>query len=98
MDLAWPGQRTGVSCPLGYLAVSMLNLVLRPLLTEWHPKLRIWERVNPHLEEREWEERDNFVSALNDISGQLRQYADLFGEVADVPELIEDGDAATTTA
>ena len=90
--------KNGRKLSFGYLAVSMLNLVLRPLLTEWHPKLRIWERVNPHLEEREWEERDNFVSALNDISGQLRQYADLFGEVADVPELIEDGDAATTTA
>ena len=55
MDLAWPGQRAGVSCPLGTLAVSMLNLVLRPLLTEWHPRLRRWERGNPHLDGKRME-------------------------------------------
>ena len=88
--------KSGRELSFGYLAVSMLNLVLRPLLTEWHPRLRRWERGNPHLEESEWKERDDFLSALNDISGQLRQYAGLFGEVADVPELIEDGDATTT--
>ena len=79
----------------GYLAVSMLNLVLRPFLTEWHPKLRNWERDNPNLDENEWEERSHFLSALSEMSGQLRQYADLFAKVADVPELTEDGYATT---
>ena len=65
--------KSGHELSFGYLAVSMLNLVLRPLLTEWHPKLRSWERDNPHLDEREWEERNDFLSALNEISGQLRQ-------------------------
>ena len=81
----------------GYLAVSMLNLVLRPLLTEWHPKLRSWERDNAHLDENEWERRSDFLNALNDIRVQLRQYAGLFAEVADVPELIEDGNATSFT-
>ena len=88
----------GGDLSFGYLAVSMLNLVVRPLLTGWHPKLRSWERDNPHLDEREWEERNDFLSALDGISGQLRQYAGLFAEVADVPELIEYGDGTTTTA
>ena len=88
--------KSGRELSFGYLAVSIPNLVLRPLLTEWHPKLRSWERDNPHLDEREWEGRNDFLSALTEISGQLRQYADLFAEVADVPELIEDGDATTT--
>ena len=44
--------KRGRKLSFGYLAVSMLNLVLRPLLTEWHPKLRRWERDNPHLDEK----------------------------------------------
>ena len=95
---AWLGQRADTNCPFGYLAVSMLNLVLRPLLTEWHPKLRSWERDNPHLDENEWEGRSDFRNALDEVRVQLRQYADLFAKVADVPELIEGGDATTTTA
>ena len=89
--------KSGRELSFGYLAVSMLNRVLRPVLTEWHPKLRNWERSNPHLDENAWEGRGDFLNALNETSVQLRQYADLFAEVADVPELIEDGDATTTT-
>ena len=89
--------KSGRKLSFGYLAVSMLNLVLRPLLTEWHPKLRSWERNNPHLDENAWEGRSDFLNALNETSVQLRQYAGLFAEVSDVPELIEDGDATTTT-
>lgn len=88
--------KNGRDLSFGYLAVSMLNLVLRPLLTEWHAKLRRWERDNPHLDEREWEERSEFLNALRETREQLRQYAVLFAEVADVPELTENGDATTT--
>ena len=80
--------KSGRELSFGYLAVSMLNRVLRPFLTEWHPKLRSWERNNPHLDENAWEGRSDILNALNEISVQLLQYADLFAEVADVPELI----------
>ena len=89
--------KSGRKLSFGYLAVSMLNRVLRPLLTEWHPKLRAWERNNPHRDESEWEGRSDFLKALDEVRLQLRQYANLFAEVADVPELIVDGDATTTT-
>ncbi len=89
--------KSGRKLSFGYLAVSMLNRVLRPLLTEWHPKLRAWERNNPHRDESEWEGRSDFLNALDEVRLQLRQYANLFAEVADVPELIVDGDATTTT-
>ena len=89
--------KSGDKLSFGYLAVSMLNRVLRPLLTEWHPKLRSWERDNPHRDESEWEGRSEFLDALGEVREQLRQYADLFAEVAGVPELIEGGDAKTTT-
>ena len=90
--------KSGHELSFGYFAVSMLNLVLRPLLTEWHPKLRSWERDNPHRDEREWEGRSDFLNALDEVRAQLQQYAGLFAEVAEVPELTEGGDATTTTA
>ncbi len=89
--------RSGHELSFGYFAVSMLNLVLRPLLTEWHPKLRNWERGNPHRDDSEWERCSEFLDALDEVRGQLRQYADLFAEVAEVPELMAGGDATATT-
>ena len=93
--VARPKSERGLS--FGYLAVSMLNRVLRPFLTKWHPELHSWERNYPHLDENAWEGRSDFLNELNEMSVQLRQYADLFAKVADVPELIEDGVDATTT-
>ena len=89
--------KRGRRLSFGYLAVSMLNLVLRPLLTQWHPKLRNWQRDNPHLDENDWEARNDFLEALNEISVQLQEYANLFAKVADVPELAEGGDVTTTS-
>ena len=46
--------KSGRVLSFGYLAVSMLNRVPHPLFTEWHPKLRNWERDNPQLDEMGW--------------------------------------------
>ena len=86
----------GRELSFGYLAVSMLNHVLRPLLTEWHPQLRDWERDNARLHESEWPGRSDFLRALGETEEVLRKYARLFTEVADVPELTEELDAANT--
>ena len=72
----------------GYLAVSMLNLVLRQLLTEWHTRLRTWEDANPSLREDEWPDLGEFQVALDLARDQLRLYAMLFADVAEVPELL----------
>ena len=89
--------KSGKELSFGYLAVSMLNLVLRPLLTKWHPQLRSWERDNSSLAENEWHGRCDFLEALNNTGDQLRQYASLFAEVAEVPELMEKSDATNST-
>ena len=81
--------KSGEKLSFGFLAVSMLNLVLRPLLTEWHPKLQSWERGHPNLAENDWEERSDFLLAAKVVGEQLSQYARLFAEVAEVPELVE---------
>ena len=90
--------KSGKELSFGYLAVSVLNFVLRPLLTAWHPRLQGWERDNPSSGEKEWSGRCDFLMALNEVEEQLRQYASLFAEVAEVPELMGDSDATGTTA
>ena len=82
----------GLKLSFGYLAISMLNHVLRPLLTEWHPRLQQWERENPTLTEMDWPGRSDLLEALGSTESLLRQYAKLFTEVAEVPELTEELD------
>ena len=90
--------KSGQELSFGYLAVSMLNLVLRPLLTKWHPQLGGWERGNPKVGENEWPDRHDFLEAVKEIGVQLHQYASIFAEVAEVPELTKEPDALSTTA
>ena len=95
-SVARPGGGNGLS--LGYLAVSMLNLVLRPLLTKWHPRLQAWERTNLDTPEKEWPDRSEFLEDLDIAREQLEQYAGLFAEVAGVPELLTARTDATDTS
>ena len=87
----------GRKLSFGYLAISMLNLVLRPLLTEWHPRLQAWEGTNPFTPEADWPDRSRFFEDLNRIREYLHQYASLFAEVAGVPELLTERRDATDT-
>ena len=81
--------KNGRELSFGYLAVSMLNLTLRPFLNEWHLKLSGWERENANFSFAEWPGRCDFMRSLNETRERLRQYAGLFAQVADVPELLE---------
>lgn len=71
---------------LGYLTVSMLNLVLRPFLSKWHPRLAAWERESAGMREYDWPDRQEFLLSLSQVRVQLGLYASLFAEVAEVPE------------
>ena len=77
----------------GQSTMTMLNLRLRPLLTEWHPRLQYWECKNPNENEINWPGRHEFQDALDGARQELRQYASLFAEVAEVPELVLGTDA-----
>lgn len=85
-SIARPKNKRELS--FSYLAVSMLNTVLRPFLTEWHSKLSGWEKENTRFPTAEWPDRLDFLRALDETRNQLRQYANLFAQVADVPELL----------
>src|SRR5262245_62015445 len=81
------------SLSFGYLAVAILNTVLRPLLSKWHPLLKDYEDKRPSdvssVEfERKWEHYGELRGEIDRIRIPLTQYADLLAQVAGVPSLI----------
>ena len=78
----------------GYFAVTMLNLVLRPMLTKWHPLLQQWEdtkEISESVVEHEaaWAHKSEFEDELGRTRERLLEYAKLFATVAEVPELLD---------
>jgi len=77
----------------GSLAVTMLNVVIRPVLAQWHPMLLDYENtkestVSPLTHERQWEKGDELRRVLNEVREILIAYANVLAQVADVPSLI----------
>jgi len=77
----------------GYLAIAIINYVIRPLLTKWHPKLLHYQSMQTGtsasvLYEQQWEDSDQLRQELNNAHGILRQYADLLARIAEVPPLV----------
>jgi hypothetical protein len=77
----------------GYLAVLILNTVLRPFLSKWHPLLEDHENARQsdvsRLEhEGRWDRYQELRQELNQVRGVMTDYANLLAEVADVPSLI----------
>ena len=90
-SIAQPKGKDDLS--FGYLAVVILNAVLRPVLAKWHPLLLDYEStksgsVSPLEHEREWDKHDELRQVLNDVRGTLIEYTNLLAEVAEVPPLI----------
>jgi len=77
----------------GYLAIGIINCVIRPLLTKWHPRLLHYQSmqtgtISSVLYEQQWEDSDRLRQELNNVHSILRQYADLLAQTAEVPPLI----------
>jgi hypothetical protein len=77
----------------GYLAVAVLNTVLRPLLAKWHPLLKDYEdlrasNISSVAYERAWEQHDTLRQEIDSARLVLIKYANLLAEVAEVPSLI----------
>lgn len=80
----------------GYLAVAVLNVVLRPLLAKWHPLLLDYENTKDVLDsffehERKWDNHEELRKVLNDVRLTIIEYANILAQVADVPSLIIEG-------
>ncbi len=77
----------------GYLAVAILNIVLRPFLSKWHPLLLDHEvsksdSISSFEHEKKWGKNEALRRELNRVNIILFQYADILAEVTDVPSLI----------
>lgn len=90
--VAQPKNNNNLS--FGYLAVAVLNLVLRPVLAKWHPLLLDYEatkkdEVSSLEHERKWDKHEELRGILNnDIRRVLIGYTNLLAQVAGVPSLI----------
>ena len=89
--LAKPNKDTKIS--FGYLAVAILNTVLRPVLAKWHPTLLDYENKSDKetsifVHEKIWELNEELRNEINSIREQLIKYANLLSKVADVPSII----------
>jgi hypothetical protein len=85
--------KRGGKISFGYLAVAILNGVLRPVLSYWHPILLDYEskRTSPVSQiehELKWERASELRKALKEARNTLIEYAELLAEVAKVPPLI----------
>jgi len=83
----------------GYLAVIILNQVLRPVLAKWHPLLLDYESRRPvglsqGEYERAWPRNMELRGVLNEVRGTLGEYAELLAKVAEVPLLPTDASTA----
>ncbi|MFG3041186.1 hypothetical protein ACGFYZ_30215 [Streptomyces sp. NPDC048330] len=83
-----PGQVT-----FGALAVNVLNLSIRPLLSRWHPLLTAHEatrpeNVDPVEHERQWERAAELRAEIESVRQVLLSLSKALREVAGVADLI----------
>lgn len=82
-----------------HLAVAVLNVVLRPFLSKWHPALEEYESqrdtgYSQAAHERKWEQNTQLRTDLEEIRKKLSAYADLLAEAAGIDALHEAGGKA----
>jgi hypothetical protein len=89
-EIATPAKRKFLS--FGAIAVDVLNVWLRPVLSKWHPMLADYESKRPPdrspvEHERKWDFDKPLRAELEVLRGKLVAYADLLAEVSGVPSL-----------
>ena len=67
-----------------HLAVTMLNLHLRPFLAKWHPRLREFETENPDCGESSWPQNQTCRRELRQMQKGLVDFALGFASLAGV--------------
>lgn len=81
-------SRPSVPVPGGqtveHLAVTMLNLELRPFLAKWHPRLREYEKTYPDGRESAWADNAACRNELDRVQAHLATFALGFARLAGV--------------
>jgi hypothetical protein len=89
--VAKPKRKNGIS--FGLLSVAVLNSVLRPVLSKWHPTLADYESSKPAGtsavdHERKWEKVYELRQVLQETQIRLAEFASILADVAGVPSLL----------
>ncbi len=78
----------------GFICVAMLNFVLRPTLSRWHPELESWEQrrlleVSRLEHERAWPQHAALRGELEYVRTVLSRYAAVLATACGVPDLLD---------
>lgn len=89
-------QLTRDSITFAHLAIAVLNVVLRPLLSKWHPLLQEWESRRAGTaslaeHERAWTRNAELRKELVKVREELTVYANLLAEAAGIDPLHDAG-------
>lgn len=79
----------------GYLAVAVLNRILRPMLSTWHPILTAWEShrsptASQFSHELAWDQAVRLREEIDATGRELHQLANTLAAVCGVPDLSDD--------
>ena len=86
------GPKVGASREsVGGIAIAVLNKGLRPFMSEWHPRLQVWEAQNteglsPHEHEKAWTEEPTLRAELAELRQELATYAHALAVISGVHE------------
>lgn len=76
----------------GQAAVRILNDILRPFLSKWHPLLEEYEEqrgegVSRLEHEMQWERYDELHEELHEVQKKLKHYADILAEACGIQRI-----------
>lgn len=81
-----PSPLQGQAPTVEQLAITMLNVELRPFLSRWHPELRQWEQANPDLDESAWPAGNTCRQELALVQARIRDYAVGYARLAGIDD------------
>jgi len=77
----------------GYLAVKVLETILRPFMVRWYPLLIDYDSTRLKNEpaqehEKKWERYEELKNAINEVRDALIQYANVLAKASELPMMI----------
>lgn len=76
---------TGITVEL--FATRMLNHEIRPFLSKWHPRLKLYEQAETNGPDAAWQDAAACRVELDSLHIRLASYAKAYGELAGVKQL-----------
>jgi hypothetical protein len=85
--------KEGSEVSFGFLAINMLNFVLRPVLAKWHPLLLDYEHqreetISALQHEENWERAEELRQEISRTRLILLKYTQLLADISRIPTII----------